>query len=177
MKTVTVIKQIAKGVGLAGALGLIVIAPNAAVAFDKLVKKYNQKTKKGYNEYLKRSGYFTFEQDEDKFVIRLSEKGAGLFAESQLSDYQLSAGKWDGSWYLLMFDIPETHRNVRINIVRKLNELGMRQVQNSVYVHYLPTQELARRIRVRYPSVSSLVVSARVNEIDGQAQLKKAFNL
>ena len=177
MKTVTVVKQIAKVVGLTGVLGLVIIAPNAAIAFDKLAKSYNRKSKKNYNDYLKRSGYFTVEQQEDKFIIRLSEKGNQLFVDSQFADYQFPNKKWDGKWYLIMFDIPETHRNVRINIVRKLNEVGMKQIQNSVYAHYMSTYELAKLIRLKYPGISSLVVAAEVSKMDGQDQLKKAFNL
>lgn len=178
MSTRGLVKGIAKGVGLTGAVGLVIIAPNATVALDKLAKMFGKETKKGYPDYLKRSGYFKYEQKGDKFVIRLTEKGKHLIEYSDFEEFEFDEPKkWDGKWHLLMFDIPETNRKSRNTIQYKLKQLGMKQLQNSVYVHYNSTAELAKIIRQTHPAIESLIISATVDKIDGEKQLLKAFKL
>jgi CRISPR-associated endonuclease Cas2 len=178
MKTIGVVRNIAKGVQIAGFVGVVIVAPNATVALDKLAKMHHKNPKKGYPDYLKRSGYFELERKEDKFAVRLTEKGKKILEYSDFEDYEFSTNKkWDGNWYLLMFDIPETNRKTRNIIQNKLKQLGMKQLQNSVYVHFRPTDELAKIIRQTFPATSSLVISAKLQEIDGQEQLIKAFKL
>lgn len=178
MKSKAAIKLITKGVGIAGIAGIIIVAPNATVAFESLAKMFSKKTQKSYPDYLKRCGYFKAEKQNDAYVIRLTQKGISKFNNIELEDYSFNAKKtWNGKWQLLMFDIPESHRNIRRAIVYKLKELGMRQLQNSVYVHYIDTKELAALVRQTYPQVASLILSASVERIDGEDQLKRVFKL
>lgn len=43
-------------------------------------------------------------------------------------------GKWDGKWRLVMFDIPESRRDVRDRLRRALTNLGLGILQASVWI-------------------------------------------
>jgi CRISPR-associated endonuclease Cas2 len=46
-----------------------------------------------------------------------------------------TAGRWDGKWYFIMFDIPGKMERPRKALRARLHELGYRSYQNSVFVH------------------------------------------
>jgi CRISPR-associated endonuclease Cas2 len=172
------VKSIANAVGIAGALGLVLVAPNALQAFSLLAKQQGKKPSRSYADYLQRTGYFEAQQQNDRFVIRLTEKGQRAAVENAFENYSLTTKTtWDGNWHLIMFDIPETHRAARQNISRRLQNLGLKPVQNSVYAHPYDLAHLAQTIRQTYPDIASLILSATVSRLDGEPQLRKAFEL
>lgn len=61
-------------------------------------------------------------------------------------------GKWDGHWYLVVFDIPEEIRGARNLLRRKLRELGFGQLQKSVFISAYNSlsiiEDLARRNKI-----------------------------
>lgn len=172
------IGAIGRVVGAAGLIGVIIVAPNATQAFEKLAKTHRHKQTRGYVDYLRRSGYFEARKHGDRFVIRLSEKGREVFSATSFDEIELDASQeWRGKWNILMFDIPESHRKIRQYIARRLVSLGLRPLQDSVYVYPHDLSQLARAIRQTYPQVASLVISAKVDTIDGENQLRKAFKL
>lgn len=178
MRTKSLVGAIVKGVGVVGMVGVVVVAPNAAQAFDMLARSYRKKSTKAYADYLRRSGYFEVRQKGDKFAIHLSEKGKKALAVTPFEEYEFSAPpKWDGRWHVLMFDIPETHRHVRKHIARRLANLGLRPIQDSVYIYPYDLAGLAQAIRQTYPQVARLTLSAELLHIDGQDQLEKAFGV
>ena len=42
--------------------------------------------------------------------------------------------KWQGKWYLVMFDVPEIQRNKRVYLRKFLKQIGFYPYQKSVYV-------------------------------------------
>lgn len=172
------IKRLGKTVGVAGLIGVTVVAPNAIQAFEKLSRMCEGKQSRSYADYLKRSGYFDARQEGDRFVIRLTEKGRSAFAGTAFADFEFSDHQaWQGKWHLLMFDIPESHRSIRKYISRRLSGLGLRPIQDSVYAYPHDLADLAGSIRQTYPQIASLILSAKVDKIDGEDQLRKAFRL
>lgn len=172
------IRTLGKVVGAAGLFGVAIIAPNAIQAFEKLSRMHKGKQSRSYADYLKRSGYFEARQEGDRFVIRLSDKGRDAFTETLFADFEFPVDQvWQEKWHILMFDIPESHRNIRKYVSGRLQALGLRPIQDSVYVYPHDLNDLAHSIRQTYPKIASLILSARVDKIDGEDQLRKAFNL
>jgi len=63
---------------------------------------------------------------------------------NSLTPTLLSPGEWDGSWYLVIFDIPESKRSKRDILRNKLKQLNFGQLHRSVWVfpvNYLPVLE------------------------------------
>lgn len=58
--------------------------------------------------------------------------------------------RWDKSWRIIMFDIPESSRKSRGTIRRLLQELGFMQLQLSVWIHPLPCLDNFEQLRKAY---------------------------
>ena len=176
MRKGSAVRAIAKGVGAAGMVGIAIAAPNAIQAIEELSKLYRKKTNRTYADYLRRTGYFEAIPHDGKFVIRLSEKGRREVKTAPFEDFEFpTENSWRGTWHILMFDIPESHRTVRQYVAKRLVELGLRPLQDSVYVYPHDLSKLAAAIRQAYPAVASLIISAEVSKIDGAKQLQRAF--
>jgi virulence-associated protein VapD len=176
MKKSSAVYSIIKTIGIAGMVGTVVVAPNSAQVFSVLSKQGRNKSSKSYADYLRRSGYFEIENtSNNEFVIRLSASGKKAYSDINFEDYITSTGSWDGKWHLLMFDIPETHRVTRQYISRNLHQIGLKSIQDSVFVYPYDLSQLADAIREEYPKIASLIISACLNDIDGEKQLRSVF--
>lgn len=138
-------------------------------------------TPKGGNIYntrkrllgLKDKGYFDISVKNNKTFFRLTAKGRGL---TELIKFCLGKVKWDGKWRVLIFDIPERQRYKRDDLRYKLCDLGLKQLQESVWItpYPLPDEftDFLTNLRVR-PYLYSLTVDA----INREDELKKFFNI
>jgi len=84
--------------------------------------------------------------------------------------------KWDRHWRIIIFDIPEDNKKWRERLRFKLKSLGFHALQKSVYITPYPVltdldkflEERKMRQYFRYITVQ---------EIDGEDELKKQFDL
>lgn len=66
-------------------------------------------------------------------IVRLTElgKSAALGGRNPIQQWQRP---WDGRWRMVLFDVPETRREVRIRFWRYLRRCGFGYLQNSVWI-------------------------------------------
>jgi len=89
---------------------------------------------------------------------------------------QFSKHKWDGKWRLIMFDIPEAHKDKRHLFRALLKANGFYKLQASVYIS---PYELKREavVYLNRTGLIEFIRILRVDEIDNDKSLKKHFNL
>lgn len=121
----------------------------------------------------KEKGYFDISVKNNKSFFRLTPKGRGLV---ELLKFYSGKMKWDGRWRVLIFDIPEKERYKRDVLRKKMFELGLKKLQESVWIapHPLPDSfsDYLADLRVR-PYLYSLTVDC----INRANELKKYFAL
>lgn len=72
----------------------------------------------------------------DKISVRLTNKGKERVAEFYFDLLQIKKpGKWDGKWRIVIFDIPNRFKSAREALRHKIKELGLKQLQKSVWVY------------------------------------------
>jgi len=83
--------------------------------------------------YLKRKGYIHVEQLSGKRGILLTKKGDEriLRIKKRLG---LQPRRKDGKWQMIIFDVPETKKNLRDILRSTLRFLGYEYLQDSVWV-------------------------------------------
>ena len=89
---------------------------------------------------------------------------------------KISVQKWDGRWRLIMFDIPEAHKNKRQLFRSLLKENGFYKLQASVYISPFALNSSA----VSYLTETGLIQFIRilrVDKMDNDKNLKKYFKL
>jgi DNA-binding transcriptional regulator PaaX len=83
--------------------------------------------------YLKRKGYITITNLQEKKGVMFTQRGAQKTLKIKLKD--LSKKKRpDGKWEMIIFDIPEKKRGLRDMLRQFLVLLGYEQLQESVWV-------------------------------------------
>jgi len=84
--------------------------------------------------------------------------------------------KWDGKWRIVMFDIPEKLRRLRDSLRLHFKEIGLIELQKSVFVYPYSCSKEIEFILEFYNARKHvrLIVAER---IDNQLHLMKKFNL
>jgi DNA-binding transcriptional regulator PaaX len=138
-------KNILKGILLAGGIAIAATDPKFGhKILPELIKyaKYKLKNKKDkkkiYDTFynLKKEDLIQFENRHGQLYISLTPEGKKKAGKYQIDNLEIKKPKkWDGKWRILIFDI-ENKKNIKREALRgKIKELGLFQLQKSVWVH------------------------------------------
>lgn len=134
-------------VGLGGILIVGAIAPNIFSAFGRFNKShdFNEQQTRRSVYYLRRKGLVKFiKKPNGVCEIKITKKGEIELAEFSIENMRIDLpDHWDGKWRVVIFDIPERFRSARGALRRKLKELGLHRLQQSVFIYpYQITNEI-----------------------------------
>src|SRR3989344_4676747 len=142
-KPAVVKNKIAKNILITLALGaggvLVTINPLGAVYFmvqGAVVLCLREVDFKHEIKRLERRGYVALTKTPEGFVIKLLKKANKRLKSIAFENLTLPKNeKWDKKWRLYIFDIPEKNRTARDLLRRKLKNLGMFNIQRSVFAY------------------------------------------
>ncbi len=109
-------------------------------------------------------------------VIRLTERGRRLIEGSR--DPEEKWGRqWDGIWRLVVFDVPEGERKLRLQLRRRLKELHFGCLQRSVWISADPVDNLAKLLKGarKAPAVLTVMESRVVGGYGGREMAESAW--
>lgn len=109
--------------------------------------------------------------------LRLKAGGKEAVLKYNLNTMTLVRPKrWDGTWRLVMFDIP-SHKNKARDALRwKLKELGFYQVQKSVFLSPFPCEREIDALGVFW-GVRDNILLMYVSHFEGEEKIKRLFKL
>ncbi|MCX6810965.1 MAG: winged helix DNA-binding protein [Candidatus Berkelbacteria bacterium] len=97
---------------------------------------YEQQELSDRIRYLKEMGYIkTYTEGKEKY-LELTEKGINR-SNSYLADEKISINrpeKWDGEWWIVVYDIPKDKSSRRDQFRRMLRRLQLISIQESIFV-------------------------------------------
>jgi DNA-binding transcriptional regulator PaaX len=146
------------------------------------IPKELKKVKKKYLDRAIRRLYDSklVEIKEDKngnTILVLSEEGKKKILIYNIENLKLKRqSKWDGHWRLFIFDIPEKFKRERYILSKKLKEIGMYQLQKSVYVYPFECRDELEFI-IEYFGFRKYVRFILAKEIDNDLHLREIFDL
>lgn len=116
------------------------VAPNVFVALARLY--FKDKARKAVYERarklkeLERKKLISFRELKNGEVrIELTYRGKILVRQYNLDNIRFNRPqKWDGKWHILMYDIPSSKRKASDAFRHKIRQLGLFQLQKSVWV-------------------------------------------
>lgn len=126
--------------------GIVIATTNPMFGYKILPKilkyaKYKLKSKKDNKKFydtftrLKNKGFIKMEYKGKQLCISLTKEGKEKAGKYQIDDLEIKkAKKWDKKWRILIFDIEEKHLMKREALRGKIKELGLYQLQKSVWV-------------------------------------------
>jgi len=166
---------------LSGAvLTATLVAPNALSAlgkplkkqFDRLDEKSRERELRRVVSYMKSQGLLTGSYQHG---LQITARGRQRLSRLQFETINISQPqRWDHTWRIVFYDIPEENRAARRALTAKLHELGFLQLQRSVLVHPFPCREVIEKITETY-SISRYVSYIETPRIDNERHLIKRF--
>jgi CRISPR/Cas system-associated endoribonuclease Cas2 len=104
---------------------------------DKLADNRDDNRVKIQNKfyYLKKRGLVNVEYRGNQIYISLTDEGKRRAGKYKIDDLKIkTAENWDKKWRVLIFDVEENYRIKREALRGKIKELGLYQLQKSVWV-------------------------------------------
>jgi DNA-binding transcriptional regulator PaaX len=152
-------KMILKGLFYGGAIAIASTSPTFGSKILPHIIKYARQRKKQkeiekrkftnafYN--LKKQGLVKMDYHGKQLHISLTEEGRKRCGKFQVDDLKIKKPiRWDKKWRVLIFDIGEKNKVKREALRGKLKELGLYQLQKSVWVcpyDFLKEMDILRR--------------------------------
>jgi CRISPR-associated endonuclease Cas2 len=98
-------------------------------------------------KYLEEQNRIAIHERGDEYFILLTQEGKVKLAEVAIWDLSVEAPKrWDKKWRLVMFDFPKEMTAARNSFREKIEDMGFRPYQRSVYIYPFECGEEVRSI-------------------------------
>lgn len=176
-------KAVLGAIGVTGLLAVAIVAPNALQLLKYLPKgKYQLDGRvRSATMRLREKGLITFETKNGNTYARLTPKGrAAVILEQEKAVLQNRKNgkkkKWDGQWRMVIFDIPERRRAIRLRLTNALREIGFLRLQNSVWVYPYDCEELIALFKVELKTGKDILYGV-VAELEYDSRVREYFGL
>jgi DNA-binding transcriptional regulator PaaX len=122
---------------------------------------------KNYIKFKKTSG--------NNYIPVVTREGAARTLIFSLNALQIPPQKsWDGTWKIVVFDIPEALRKKRRLLAKQLIRLGLYRLQKSVFIHPYPCKDQVEKIIQAY-RIHAFVHYLVAKDVDKISRVKKFF--
>ncbi len=188
--TKNISKKILKGILVGGAFAVASTSPIFArklipalikdFEFEQKRKRKREELDRFYNSfyYLRKKGLLKMEYRGKQLYVSLSDEGKLLAKKYSIDELKIKKPKhWDKKWRILIFDIEERYRSKREMFRGKLKELGLYQLQKSVWVCPYQFQEEVEILRNFFGFNGEEMTMIIASEIEKERELKNFFNL
>ena len=169
---------------LYAALGGVMIAIGAVPDFRKVLKYYagrkkgarfNYQTKTALGRLASR-GLITFEERDGRRYARITERGKQVLDLETQKIAGTKKKKWDRRWRVVIFDIPERRRSVRVRLRRFMEEYGFVRLQNSVWIYPYDCEDLIALAKANL-RIGADVLYMIVEHLERDKHLREYFGL
>lgn len=125
--------------------------------------------------YARSHRWIVVDEGPEGIVARLSKGGERRWRKLELGK-PLGEDRWGGKWRLIIFDIPKKKDAARDQLRRALKQLGMIQLQESVWVTPYPCDPQVNALRHLY-NLGPYVQMVLATEIENEERLLAKFHL
>ena len=166
-------------IAIAGLLAWTAVAPNTLQLLRYLPKEkwnlaYRARTAAGRMVV---KGYAIWIEKDGKKFLRLTEVGRKALAFEQAKvALKNQKKKWDGRWRMVVFDIPERRRRVRIRLRAFMSEIGFVRLQDSVWVYPYDCEDYVALLKAEL-KIGKDVLYAIADTIEHDKRIRLHFKL
>ncbi len=161
----------------AGTLGIALIAPNALAALYKTgVLPSARRTSSLYaaRERLLRKKYLV---KDSRGFVSITPLGKQYLKLAEVRSIGLpKKTRWDRTWRIVIFDIPESKKKARRYMTNSLRTAGFERVQDSVWAYPHDCEAFVALLRAEL-KIGKELLYLRVESFEGDWWLRKKFSL
>lgn len=168
-----VTREVLKVIAVGGILVGTALVPNLPMAVGAVVKAWKNVNKRDLGRIIKRlekQEMISFREVDGKISIEITDKGKRRLLEYDYENIELKVKKRDGKWRLVIFDIPEDRKINRDGLRRKLLQLSLVRLQDSVFVSAYPCKDEIDFL-CHYLEISDFVTIVVLDKIERGEQL------
>lgn len=174
------VRDILRVIAAAGAIGMLFAFPHSAPGIALLfgLGRHRDWEVNAVVKTLVRQKYVSvIESPDGKTTVRITKKGMTKALTYELDTMQiLKPKKWDKRWRVVIFDVPEKYKDLRNAFRVRLRQLGLFQLQESVYVSPYPCFDEIEFLRELY-GVAFATKYLLVEKIEDDISLREHFGL
>ena len=181
-------KSIFKGILLTGGIAVASTSPFFVARVLPVIYKYvgrkfnkNKKNdKKFYDTFyrLKKEEMLFFENRNGQLYISLTPEGKKRAGKYQIDDMKIKKSKkWDEKWRILIFDVKDKQKIKREALRGKIKELGLYQIQKSVWVYPFDFQKEIELLREFFNLTKDEMKIITASEIEDDKKVRSYFKL
>ncbi|MBI2033530.1 MAG: hypothetical protein HYT13_00300 [Candidatus Liptonbacteria bacterium] len=117
------------------------------------------------------------ENDDDAIRIELTHRGKRVVRQYHLDNLKLKVpSKWNGYWHLAIYDIPSSKRRASDALRQKLRDMGLFQLQKSVWVAPYPFLEELEFLTVLFEiELNKHIYYFRSRELPREKEIRRFF--
>ena len=166
------------------AIGVVVFiastAPNAAqlLRFFPGYKKgarFNFQVKSALSRLVAK-GLVVFVEKGGKRYARITEKGKHMLDLETARMQVVKKKRWDRRWRLVIFDIPERRRSVRIRLRKFMASCGFERLQDSVWAYPYDCEDLIALVKAEF-RIGADALYLIVEQMEHDKHLREHFRL
>lgn len=169
---------------LYAALGGVMIAIGAVPDFRRILKYYTGRRKGARFNYqvkttlgrLAYRGLITFEERDGRRYARITERGRQILELETLNAIGVKKKKWDRRWRVVIFDVPERRRGIRVKLRRFMEEYGFVRLQDSVWIYPYDCEDLIALAKANL-QIGTDVLYMIVERLENDKHLREHFAL
>ena len=95
---------------------------------------HNEQSVRAAISRMNKQGWIQSEKRGNKSYYSLTDMGTARIEEAAERIYKIKPHSWDGKWRILMYNIPETKRNIRDELRQELIWSGFGSLSNSTWL-------------------------------------------
>lgn len=165
------------------AVGGILLVSAAVPAVTKLVgmtsvgKRLKERVYSAFTR-LAHNGLIVFEEQGNRRYARITERGRAVLAlqQHQLLLQTTRKKRWDRRYRLVIFDIAEERRTVRIRLRETMRAAGFLRLQDSVWVYPYDCEDFVALLKADL-RLGKEVLYIIAEKIENDRWLRQEFNL
>lgn len=180
-------KIILKGILLSGGIAIASTSPYfVSRILPKIIKyakyeiKRRQKLRAFHRSfyYLRDQGMISIKHKGRQIYISLTKEGMKKLGKYQIDNLEIKKPKkWDKKWRVLIFDIRDKHKIKREALRGKIKELGLFQLQKSVWICPYEFQKEIEILRNFFQLSSNEMKIITASEIEDDEDARYFFNI
>lgn len=177
-------QEISKKILLALATGALIttamVAPGAVLIAKPFLdwQNYDRRRMRGEFKRMARQRVIEIKKDKDgEMVVKITKKGEERLLKYKFQDLRISIPKkWDGTWRIIIFDIPNEKNRARDILRKKILDLGFYKIQKSVFVCPYECENEIEFLKAIL-NIQQYVLIIKAKELDNEMILRQHFHL
>ncbi len=125
---------------------------------------------------LAKKGYISVGVVDNDKIFKITEKGLRHLKRIAVLEAEIESRVWDGRWYIVTFDIPESSKNIRNQLILCLKRHGFYNYTKGLWVYPHNPIKLLSDLRDQYGLKTELMLIVATH-LDGESKLKRYFRL